>query len=138
MIEKDYIKTLVDKFFEGTTTVAEERLLVDYFRAHEVEPPLQPLRQMFIDLGAVSAPVPLAGRQPLRRRLRLWMAAASVAAAVILSFTLIMRRQNECVAYVYGQRVTDRTEVMKEVKATMATVDEPTADIHNELQQIFQ
>jgi len=138
MIGKDYIQTLVDKFFEGTTTLDEERLLIDYFRSHEVEPSLQPLRQMFIDLGAVSAPVQFAVRPRLWLRLRPWMAAASIAAAVILSFTLIMRQQNECVAYVYGQRVTDRTEVMKEVKATMATVDEPTADIHNELQQIFQ
>ena len=65
MIGKDYIQTLVDKFFEGTTTLDEERLLIDYFRSHEVEPSLQPLRQMFIDLGAVSAPVQFAVRPRL-------------------------------------------------------------------------
>ena len=48
-------------------------------------------------------------------------------------------RQNECVAYVYGERVTDRTLVMQEMHSAMATLndDEATEAMEAQLKDLF-
>ena len=38
---------LIDKFFEGATTLSEEQQLYDYFTSPNVGPELMPVRQMF-------------------------------------------------------------------------------------------
>ena len=41
---------LIDKFFEGATTLSEEQQLYDYFTSPNVGPELMPVRQMFLDM----------------------------------------------------------------------------------------
>ena len=53
---------LIDKFFEGATTLSEEQQLYDYFTSPNVGPELMPVRQMFLDMCQLQ------GCEPTRLR----------------------------------------------------------------------
>ena len=49
------IRTLTDRFFDGTTTLEEEHELYDYYRREQALPAdLAQLRQLFLDFAAVQ------------------------------------------------------------------------------------
>ena len=129
------IRTLVDRFFEGDTTLDEEQQLYDFFAQEPAVLPddLKPLRQMFLDLAAVqhvaeNVPQPAAQKPLHASSRRRWIVAAAV--AVLLAggaLTLFMRNaqteaDEEYVAYIYGQRTTDRTVVLDEMQKTMTAM----------------
>lgn len=49
------IKPLTEKYFEGTATVAEERLLKDYFMGDHIDASLMADRQFFLAMTQVSS-----------------------------------------------------------------------------------
>lgn len=68
----------------------------------------------------------------------------SLAASLLLFFTLGSmwygyQRQNECVAYVYGERVTDQDLVMQEMQTAMVslTTDDATATMEQQMKELF-
>ena len=68
----------------------------------------------------------------------------SLAASLLLLFTLGSmwygyERQNECVAYVYGERVTDRELVMHEMHTAMTSLaaDDATATMEQQMKELF-
>ncbi len=134
------IRTLLDRFFLGDTTLAEEQQLYDYFRQTPVPQlprDLAPLRDLFLDLQAVRyaatpsqprlQPSPLQPSQPrLRPR---WLAAAALALLLAAgALTLFRPTQSdadsgeELVAYIYGKRTTDPAVVIGEMQHTMAAM----------------
>ena len=49
------IRTLTDRFFDGTTTLEEEQELYDYYRREQaLHADLVPMRRMFLDFAAVQ------------------------------------------------------------------------------------
>ena len=49
------IRTLTDRFFDGTTTLEEEHELYDYYRREQALPAdLAQLRRLFLDFAAVQ------------------------------------------------------------------------------------
>ena len=56
--DKKQIAQLLDKFMAGTTTLAEEQQLAQYFRSEEVEADWKPYQEMFalFDQGQVEVP----------------------------------------------------------------------------------
>lgn len=133
------IRTLTDRFFDGTTTLEEEQELYDYYRREQALPAdLAQLRQLFLDFAAVQ----FGDEQALnvnvnkpRRWLR-WAVAACVAlliaagAAVWLNYG--RQGDEECVAYIYGERTTDRDVVLGEMQKTMAAVTDDGSDVVEE------
>lgn len=126
------IRTLIDRFFDGDTTLAEEQELYAYFRQDSTALPedLVPLREMFLDLAAV----PFAGTQPRRAPRRPWLRwAAAIALLLAVSATVLFTRSHqaddECVAIIYGERTTDRSVVITEMEKTMATVTADGSDV---------
>lgn len=140
------IRTLVNRFFDGDTTLSEEQQLYDFFAQELAALPddLKPLRQMFLDLAAVqhvaeNMPQPAVQKPLHASNRRRWVVAAAV--AVLLAggaLTLFMRNaqteaDEEYVAYIYGQRTTDRTVVLDEMQKTMtAMVSTDGADVVEE------
>lgn len=131
------IRTLLDRFYDGETTLGEEQELYAYFRdCRDLPDDLRQQQQMFLDLAAIqlgekdSLPV---GRNTTKRWLH-WAAAIAIliigGAAVLFAF----RRQaeDEYVAYIYGERVTDRDVVLSEMQRTMAVVSSDGGDIVEE------
>lgn len=134
------IRTLLDRFFLGDTTLAEEQQLYDYFRQTPVPQlprDLAPLRDLFLDLQAVRyaatpsqprlQPSPLQPSQPrLRPR---WLAAAALALLLAAGALTLFRPTQadadsgeELVAYIYGKRTTDPAVVIGEMQHTMAAM----------------
>lgn len=123
------IRTLLDRFFEGETTLDEEQQLYAYFSRPPAELPsdLLPLRSMFLDLAAVQ--VPFAATVLQQRKTRRWPRWAAAAAVALLVaggaatlFTHGTEADGDCVAYIYGQRTTDRAVVLSEMQKTMNTL----------------
>lgn len=83
-MELDKIEKLLDKYFDATTTVAEEKLLQEYFTSDEVAPHLEKYAPLFSYLSLAkeerfTKQVPLKPRTYYYR----WI---SVAAVAVLAF----------------------------------------------------
>ena len=139
------IRTLTDRFFDGTTTLEEEQELYDYYRREQALPAdLAQLRQLFLDFAAVQfadeQTVSVNVNKP-RRWLR-WAVAASAALLIAAGAAVWLNsgRQgdDECVAYIYGERTTDRDVVLGEMQKTMAAVAADGSDeVEKQLKMMF-
>ena len=143
MVNELEIRTLAARFFDGETTLEEERRLYELFRSAETLPAdLEPLREMMQDLqslphDAISTPLP-SGKAKGRFTL------LAIAASLLLLLGMAgmwyhSSQQNECVAYVYGERVTDRELVMHEMQSAMASLndEEATDAMESQLKDLF-
>ena len=174
MMNELEIRTLTERFFDGLTTLAEERRLYElYGEAEGLPADLLPLREMMLDLGRLDAQIPstqIPTPNPSRGEGSLkslpadnatyktsqtplpsggvgggyWGVWLSLAASLLLLFTLGSmwygyERQNECVAYVYGERVTDRELVMHEMQTAMTSLaaDDATATMEQQMKELF-
>ena len=138
------IRTLVDRFFDGETTLDEEQQLYAYFRAaHALPADLEPLRQMFLDLAVAQAPHP--ATIALQKKAFPWRhwAAAAIAAlvvgAAVTVFSLRSQSDEEYVAYIYGERTTDRAVVLNEMQKTMTALaaTDGTDIVEEQLKSMF-
>ena len=138
------IRTLTDRFFDGKTTVEEEHELYDYYRREQALPAdLAQLRQLFLDFAAVQFSDEQAEQQaPIPRRWLRW-AVAACAALLIAAGTAVWlnngrQGEEECVAYIYGKRTTDRDVVISEMQKTMAVVtDDGSDEVEEQLKMMF-
>ena len=126
------IRTLTDKFFDGDTTPVEEQELYSFYRQDNIPEDLRPNQELFRDLAALATLSPTAEQSQPRRRW--WMAAAAVIVLLIVGGTTLYlyQRENECVAYIYGKRVTDRDVVLGEMQKTMITMTADGSDVVEE------
>ena len=174
MMNELEIRTLTERFFDGETSLAEERRLYQLYSEAETLPAdLEALREMMLDLGRLDAEIPstqIPTPNPSRGEGSLkslsadnatyktsqtslpsggvgggyWGVWLSLAASLLLLFTLGSmwygyERQNECVAYVYGERVTDRELVMHEMQTAMTSLaaDDATATMEQQMKELF-
>lgn len=134
------IRTLTERFFEGETTLAEEQKLYHYYSQSPSALPddLAHYRELFLDLAAVgtaSATAPAASH----RRWRPW-AAAAVALLIAAGGTALWlgNRSSDYVAYIYGERTTDRAVVMAEMQKTMTAMATDGSDsVEEQLKSMF-
>ena len=130
------IRTLTERFFEGETSLAEEQELYRLFREGDVPEDLLPYKEMFAGFEDMSLP----RQNPSRRR---WGKVIGIAASVAVLFavgtTLLTRNSHdECVAYIYGEKCTDKTIVMQQMESALSdmddivTVDEQMRDFFSE------
>jgi hypothetical protein len=133
------IRTLTDRFLEGETTLEEERELYAFYRSEEVPDDLLSLRPLFVGLEEIQLETPSITPKKKKGDWRKWvMIAASVLVLFLLGGTFIwQQQQNECVAYVYGERVTDRDLIMQEMERSIGTMTEGQNDIENQLNDMF-
>lgn len=149
------IRTLTQRFLDGETTLSEERRLYELYRSAESLPSdLLPLREMMLDMGSLLSaskeeiPLPLNDINDKTEITRVykWQPRyiLAMAASFLLLFTLGTmwynnRQQNECVAYVYGERVTDQDAVMEEMQTIMASLvsDDATAAMEQQMKELF-
>lgn len=133
------IRTLTDRFLEGETTLEEERELYAFYRSEEVPDDLLSLRPLFIGLEEIQLETPSITPKKKKGDWRKWvMIAASVLVLFLLGGSFLwQQQQNECVAYVYGERVTDRDLIMQEMERSIGTMTEGQNDIENQLNDMF-
>ena len=132
------IRTLVERFFDGETTLGEEHELYNYFSQEPAALPedLRPPREMFLVFDAVQSFAVVQQQTGQRERRWITWAAAAVAALLIggAATLSILKAQadDEYVAYIYGERVTDREVVLSEMHKTMAAISNDGSDIVEE------
>ena len=137
------IRTLTDKFFEGDTTPEEEQELYDFYRQDDIPEDLRSNCELFRDLAALGSLNPSTVHHPLStvhhplstvHHRRWWLAAAAVALLLIVGGTALYhyQREDECVAYIYGERVTNRDVVLSEMQKTMAAMTADGSDVVEE------
>ncbi len=133
------IRTLTDRFLEGETTLEEERELYAFYRSEEVPDDLLSLRPLFVGLEEIQLETPSITPKKRRGDWRKWvMIAASVLVLFLLGGSFLwQQQQNECVAYVYGERVTDRDLIMQELERSIGAMTEGQNDIENQLNDMF-
>jgi len=141
MNNKNDIRTLTERFFQGETTLAEEQLLYQLYQCEDIPHDLRPYRQMFLDMQAIAAE-PTAKVRPLRNtHIRCWLVAASLALVIgFCTFFLFHQQQQEdCVAYIYGQKTTDINVIMAEMKYSAETMTtDPQHDVvESQLNEMF-
>ncbi|WP_108422965.1 hypothetical protein [Flagellimonas amoyensis] len=90
-MELGNIEKILEKYFEATTTVAEERKLREYFAQDSVAPHLEQYRPMF-NYFSIAKEERYTKQVPLKPRVNYykWL---SVAAAVVLTFGLYFGKQ---------------------------------------------
>ena len=145
------IRTLADRFLAAETSLQEERELTELCRNGDLPADLLPVREMLLALesmaltdeerAAAAEEQPSGGQQghvkvmtPVARGRR-WLAVVVLLAAG--AFALWHRQQDECVAYIYGKRCTDRTVVMREMRQNMTDMAESDADVEAQLNEMF-
>ena len=105
---------------------------------------LAQLRQLFLDFAAVQFSDEQAVNVNVNKRRR-WLSWAVAACAALLvaagaAVWLNNGRQgdDECVAYIYGERTTDRDVVLDEMQKTMAAVaDDGSDEVEEQLKMMF-
>jgi hypothetical protein len=130
---------LTDRFLEGETTLEEERELYAFYRSEEVPDDLLSLRPLFVGLEEIQLETPSITPKKKKGDWRKWvMIAASVLVLFLFGGSFLwQQQQNECVAYVYGERVTDRDLIMQEMERSIGTMTEGQNDIENQLNDMF-
>ena len=137
------IRTLTDRFFDGMTTLEEEQELYDYYRREQALPAdLAQLRRLFLDFAAVQFSDEQAVNINKPRRWLHWAVAACaallIAAGAAVWLNIGQQGDDECVAYIYGERTTDRDVVLGEMQKTMAAVaDDGSDEVEEQLKMMF-
>lgn len=111
------IDNILNRYFEGTATPEEERVLKKYFQSENVQPQHQiykPIFAVFDEERQMTAPaftIPAektSKKQALSRNL--WMAAAGVAAVMLLVLTLFpfgYKSSSDYLVYINGKQITN-------------------------------
>lgn len=146
------IRTLTDRFFDGTTTIQEEKRLYELYRTETLPDDLAPFREMMLDFASLSENATstekvssvsekIAIERPMKSRFSTLLAiAASLLLLVGVGLAWYhLDRNNECVAYIYGERTTDRDIVMREMQTAIASIanDEAEKTAEEQLKELF-
>lgn len=147
------ILTLIERFFEGDTTLEEERWLYDYFRqTKELPEELKEYRETFLDFDAIAfaetteietiklepennlleMEQPVSSAPPKYRKL--WRQIAGIAAMIAIvvgSIWAYQTYQNNLLQNIYGgsymivdgQRIDNLHEILPEIKRTLSLAD---------------
>lgn len=81
----NYIEELLEKYFEATTTVAQENELKAYFAQKEIAPHLEQYRPLFAYFS-IAKEEQYSKQIPLKTRKKIHFGWVSTAAAVVLTF----------------------------------------------------
>lgn len=126
------MERLVDRFFNGETTLDEEKTLYRYFAQSSLPPHLERYRKLFADFSVMSG-VPAVERKSVSKVL--WRAVAGVAAvvAVIICVSVYAdMRERRLLAKVYsgsyvivdGQRIDDLIEIKDEIQTALGDAEQ--------------
>ena len=132
---------VVNRYFDGETSEEEERLLRRFLATEAGQD--SDFDEVRAVMSVFAAGKETSRNQPKSRRLWPWLAAACVAGLAWLLWTGIGDSQDVCVAYVNGQKITDRDEVLAlmqeswddiEMQETGNTVGQQLTDLFNTLE----
>lgn len=133
-------KELAERYFEAQTTDVEEEALARFLATPASQG--KEFDELRAVMGFVSTGRAIHNRQRTRRvRLRYYAAAAAITGVLALTAVWQMaERTNVCVAYINGERYTDKEIVFSEALKSIDKVkhDLPQETVQEQLSDIFQ
>lgn len=136
------ISQLEQRYFDGLTTADEERQLRRYLLQHPEGHDALRAVMGYVAVGrTLHSPVAVPSAAPRRRGVTLARWAAAAAAVVLLvavgaAYIYNKEYSTVCVAYIDGQKVTDRQAVLQTIDATIAMAS-PDKTVEDQLTEIF-
>ena len=130
------IRTLTERFFDGETSLAEEQELYRLYHEGDVPEDLLQYKELFSGFEDIRLPQQKASSHQWR-----WIIgiAASITILFAVGTTLLTRNsKDECVAYIYGEKCTDKAIVMQHMQSALdemedvSTIDEQMRDFFSE------
>jgi hypothetical protein len=122
---------LLEKYFGGTTTLAEEKGLKQYFASVNVTKEHEPYRPLFAVFGeelAEKASAPLKKVLPKQQSIkRIWIksfAYSGIAATILIALWIQRPNQSENYAVVAGNRIEDPEYAQKYAERKLNKVNE--------------
>lgn len=133
-------KELAERYFEAQTTDVEEEALARFLATPASQG--KEFDELRAVMGFVATGRAIHNRQRTRRvRLRYYAAAAAITGILALTAVWqVAERTNVCVAYINGERYTDREIVFSEAMKSIDKVrhDLPQETVQEQLSDIFQ
>lgn len=133
-------KELAERYFEAQTTDVEEEALARFLATPASQG--KEFDELRAVMGFVAIGRAVYNRQRTRRvRLRYYAAAAAITGVLALTAVWQMaERTNVCVAYINGERYTDKEIVFSEAMKSIDKVrhDLPQETVQEQLSDIFQ
>lgn len=143
---KEYERTyqqweeLAERYFEAQTTDVEEEALARFLATPASQG--KEFDELRAVMGFVATGRAIHNRQRTRRvRLRYYAAAAAITGVLALTAVWqVAQRTNVCVAYINGERYTDKEIVFSEAMKSIDKVrhDLPQETVQEQLSDIFQ
>ena len=152
------IDELIEGYFEGTLSQDEETALKVFLASDEGQAPeydevravmgyfaagrsVEILRSRSLSQNdKIHAPVILSETKDLRHRSPLWRRVAAIAASLTIIVTLgvsLYNKNNVCVTFVDGRKVTDKEVVMNDVDNILADLLTDRTDMEELLNDFF-
>lgn len=159
------IRTLTERFLDGETTLQEERTLYQLYAEGPVPDDLAAYRDMMLGFKALAnapskerrsarsagvqsldsflnlLPKPLNSLKSLHLQLKYrYLLAACLSLIVAWGVWHYRSLDGECVAYVYGERVTDEAVVMQELQLAIGSLSDDGASeaVETQLKDLFE
>lgn len=133
-------KELAERYFEAETTDVEEEALARFLATPASQG--KEFDELRAVMGFVATGRAIHNRQRTRRvRLRYYAAAAAITGVLALTAVWqVTERTNVCVAYINGERYTDKEIVFSEALKSIDKVkhDLPQETVQEQLSDIFQ
>lgn len=133
-------KELAERYFEAQTTDVEEEALARFLATPASQG--KEFDELRAVMGFVATGRAIHNRQRIRRvRLRYYAAAAAITGVLALTAVWqVAQRTNVCVAYINGERYTDKEIVFSEAMKSIDKVrhDLPQETVQEQLSDIFQ
>lgn len=133
-------KELAERYFEAQTTDVEEEALARFLATPASQG--KEFNELRAVMGFVATGRAIHKKQRTRRvRLRYYAAAAAITGVLALTAVWqVTERTNVCVAYINGERYTDKEIVFSEAMKSIDKVrhDLPQETVQEQLSDIFQ
>jgi hypothetical protein len=134
--DSKHIVNLIDKYFEGLTTLQEEQTLRDYFQQDNIPEELksyQPMFQYFAEARTPARILPVETRRATSLQRKMWFAiAASVLLLLGLRFALSTYKTlpETSLAYIDGKKMTDIALIQKEALRALENLSEENEEVY--------
>lgn len=133
-MELNEINRLIDKYFDGETSLAEQRAIASYLATEERLPKEHiPIKAMFEAMGelkTIQAPQPKPKRRSISLSLirRIAVAAACVVAVIVVATRTMtsttLHTEPMIICYVDGARVDDQQKAEDEMRRILGNMNE--------------
>ena len=139
------VNELIEGYFEGTLSQGEETALKVFLASEEGQGPEYDEVRAVMGYFAAGRSVEILRLRSLSQNDRkhvpvIWRRIAAIAASLAIIITLgvgLYNKENICVSYVGGQKVTDKAVVMNDVDNILADLLSDRTDIEELLNDFF-